>query len=343
MRAAGRLARGVAHHDPGEMREVQRAGRAGLKSLSILGVVPDQRLKAGNHRWDQGVERGHGAIVRLASLVSAPNSLRVVLVQALKRGRERALGRTDRRDRGKDWPGGGDQRRRQAATRLGRSCTSEDLAQVAPSETGGTHGANADGAVRIFIMKSDHSAGHLVVFDVRERHRPPRCKGDPGTAPRMFSLEIDMRTGQARFGDRTGPQGQHVRAPRPIPTSGYAVRERLTCHVYAPSDHWTDSHTMPRPNKTDLDNLVLSNRAASRVLNPRGTVRAPATQDTDSPRKQKKRDLAVILWAAQVLVVVGCFWAVDRFFLNSRVYITLEHKIKSGNEALQKLTQKVAP
>jgi hypothetical protein len=50
-----------------------------------------------------------------------------------------------------------------------------------------------------FIMRSETSKGHLVVFDVRERHRPPRCPGDPGTAPRLFSLEIDMRTGRARW------------------------------------------------------------------------------------------------------------------------------------------------
>jgi len=55
-----------------------------------------------------------------------------------------------------------------------------------------------------FIMRSDHSAGHVVVFDVRERHRPPHCKGDPGTAPRMFSLEVDMRTGRALW-DRMTP------------------------------------------------------------------------------------------------------------------------------------------
>ncbi len=50
-----------------------------------------------------------------------------------------------------------------------------------------------------FIMRSETSKGHLVVFDVRERHRPPRCPGYPGAAPRLFSLEIDMRTGRARW------------------------------------------------------------------------------------------------------------------------------------------------
>jgi hypothetical protein len=66
-----------------------------------------------------------------------------------------------------------------------------------------------------FIMESDHSAGHLVVFDVRERHRPPRCKGDPGTAPRMFSLEIDMRTGRARWDRLTA--GDLSGETRPVP------------------------------------------------------------------------------------------------------------------------------
>ena len=66
-----------------------------------------------------------------------------------------------------------------------------------------------------FIMRSDHSAGRVVVFDVRERHRPPRCKGDPGTAPRMFSLEVDMQTGRARW-DRMTPEYSDG-GMRPIP------------------------------------------------------------------------------------------------------------------------------
>ncbi|KQP10126.1 hypothetical protein ASF28_02925 [Methylobacterium sp. Leaf99] len=66
-----------------------------------------------------------------------------------------------------------------------------------------------------FIMRGGHSTGHVVVFDVREQHRPPRCKGDPGTAPRMFSLEVDLRTGRARW-DRMTPEDLDG-GMRPIP------------------------------------------------------------------------------------------------------------------------------
>lgn len=101
-------------------------------------------------------------------------------------------------------------------------------ADAAPASRG--EGSVADTAFRIirqhrlvpkelrrcfFIMRGDHSSGHVVVFDIREQHRLPRCKGDPGTAPRIFSLEIDIRTSQARW-DRMTP-GHSDGEMRPIP------------------------------------------------------------------------------------------------------------------------------
>jgi hypothetical protein len=46
-------------------------------------------------------------------------------------------------------------------------------------------------------MVSD-TKGTLATVDVREKHNK-KCGGDPNFGPRIFSLEIDLKTGAAQW------------------------------------------------------------------------------------------------------------------------------------------------
>ena len=51
------------------------------------------------------------------------------------------------------------------------------------------------------LMVDSDDAREIAVVTARESHKPqpPQCDGDPGIAPRLFTMEIDMRTGAAKW------------------------------------------------------------------------------------------------------------------------------------------------
>jgi hypothetical protein len=51
------------------------------------------------------------------------------------------------------------------------------------------------------------SSKNAFIVDVRENHRPPGCGGDPGTAPRLFSVHVSKTTG-AMTTDAGSPAGE---------------------------------------------------------------------------------------------------------------------------------------
>lgn len=102
---------------------------------------------------------------------------------------------------------------------------------------------------------------------------------------------------------------------------------------------------MSRQDQTDLDSLVFGNRAASRVLNPRGTIRVIPTRGSGGESKPKKKALPILLWAMQALVIVGCLWSGDKFILDGQLCLALGDKLQIGSAHLrvtiQKLTYRV--
>jgi hypothetical protein len=52
------------------------------------------------------------------------------------------------------------------------------------------------------------------VIEVRENHRRPECKGDPQTAPRLFDVRIDRKTGAMMTNANAAPD-----TFRPLPPS----------------------------------------------------------------------------------------------------------------------------
>jgi len=69
----------------------------------------------------------------------------------------------------------------------------------------------------IFLMLEDEDVQTVAKIAVRERHKPypRRCAGDPSTAPRLFSLEINMRNSGAKW-DRITDDNPNMEM-RPVP------------------------------------------------------------------------------------------------------------------------------
>lgn len=103
-----------------------------------------------------------------------------------------------------------------------------------------------------------------------------------------------------------------------------------------------DSLAMTRGEQTDLDSLALSNRAAARILNVRGTVvRTIAPRGDDGFSKPKRRPVPIMLWAAQILMVAGCIWATDRLLLDGRLSTALSGTLQIGGMDLRIMAQKL--
>src|SRR4051812_1300529 len=51
------------------------------------------------------------------------------------------------------------------------------------------------------LMFEDEDVSKIAKIEARESHKPypKRGNADPGTAPRLFNLEIDMKTGKAKW------------------------------------------------------------------------------------------------------------------------------------------------
>jgi hypothetical protein len=60
----------------------------------------------------------------------------------------------------------------------------------------------------------DNVSGNTVTVDDREKHNA-KCRGDPITAPRRFSLELNLKTGAAKW-DNNLPEMEM----QPIPPPG---------------------------------------------------------------------------------------------------------------------------
>lgn len=65
----------------------------------------------------------------------------------------------------------------------------------------------------VFLMRRDNSTARRLVVGVYEKH-DRRCGGDPETTHRLFDLELDLRSGRARW-DRNDAIEM-----RPVPRRG---------------------------------------------------------------------------------------------------------------------------
>lgn len=61
----------------------------------------------------------------------------------------------------------------------------------------------------------DNNDGKIATVDVREKHNR-KCGGDPETSPRMFTLEVDLKAGTAKW-DKNDEMEM-----RPVPQPGRA-------------------------------------------------------------------------------------------------------------------------
>lgn len=104
----------------------------------------------------------------------------------------------------------------------------------------------------------------------------------------------------------------------------------------------TDGLAMAHGDRTDLNSLAATNRAAARLLKaPEPVARAIALPGADSIGSPKSKAFPVLLRTTQIFLVAGCIWAADRLVLDNRLSNAIGGTLQVGSMDLRIMAQKL--